>query len=150
MFKLPSRFPRIFGVRYLYGPWLALVRGQYRQPSSWALLNHRRLSPPPEEYRAGAMKPLPKWDHLTKLADLRIKFTGFPLSKLPQRWHRCLSQFLGPRGGAEKNNPIHQSHHNPRDKEYVVTVRIRVNGKQRTCHVYRDGTGTAHKYDKKH
>jgi len=47
-------------------------------------------------------------------------------------------------------DPVHKSHSNPADEEYVVSLRIwPVEGPPATHHCYLDGTGTRKKGDKR-
>ena len=44
-------------------------------------------------------------------------------------------------------NPVHQSHFNPEDKEWVISARIVGSKATKTCHIYADGTGIIKKGD---
>jgi len=40
---------------------------------------------------------------------------------------------------------VHKSHYNPKDKEDVISARVEGEDDTKTCHVYKDGTGTTKK-----
>ncbi|OAL53819.1 hypothetical protein IQ07DRAFT_320393 [Pyrenochaeta sp. DS3sAY3a] len=87
------------------------------------------------------------------------KWFGFDRNKLPANWKSAIETFVAPGGSAEQklgavqeveiksrgNNPVHQSHFNRADKEFVISARITGANGTKTCHVYEDGTGTTKK-----
>ncbi|CAN9470203.1 unnamed protein product [Alternaria alternata] len=87
------------------------------------------------------------------------KWLGFDRNKLPSHWKSAVEKFAAPGGAAEQKlglvqtveiksrdgNPVHQSHFNRADKEFVISARITGADGTKTCHIYQDGTGTTKK-----
>ena len=40
---------------------------------------------------------------------------------------------------------MHKSHFNPEDEEEVISMRVEGENASKTCHVYKDGSGTTKK-----
>ncbi|KAF4632995.1 hypothetical protein G7Y89_g5127 [Cudoniella acicularis] len=88
-----------------------------------------------------------------------IRFLGFKVDKLPAVYKKSLETFTEPGGVAERKlgtlkevyiksrngNPVHQSHFNRDDKEFIISARIVGSRDTKTCHIYNDGTGTVKK-----
>ncbi|EER25351.1 hypothetical protein D8B26_008387 [Coccidioides posadasii str. Silveira] len=50
----------------------------------------------------------------------------------------------------DSSSPIHRSHYNPKDKELIISARVKpTNGPARTHHIYANGTGTIRVGDKR-
>ncbi|PGH08029.1 hypothetical protein GX51_01470 [Blastomyces parvus] len=90
-------------------------------------------------------------------------WSGFDKSRLPPKWRTAVENFTKPGGGAEAklgklksvnikykdDNPVHKSHFNREDQEWVISAEISgVNGRK-VCHIYENGTGTTKKGDER-
>ncbi|KAM5440961.1 hypothetical protein MferCBS31731_004100 [Microsporum ferrugineum] len=90
-----------------------------------------------------------------------LSWSGFDRFRLPEKWRRAVDTFTVPGGAAEAklgklthvnikyrdDNPIHQSHFNRDDKEWVISAEISGENGKKVCHIYEDGSGTTKKGD---
>ncbi|KNG83000.1 hypothetical protein ANOM_008745 [Aspergillus nomiae NRRL 13137] len=88
-----------------------------------------------------------------------LEWAGFDRYKLSPKWRSAVERFTGPGGGAEArlgklrrvdikhrdDNPVHQSHFNRDDKEWVISAEISGENGRKVCHIYDDGSGTTKK-----
>ncbi|KAK7403795.1 hypothetical protein QQX98_010437 [Neonectria punicea] len=96
----------------------------------------------------------------TSARDL-VRFLGFDIKQLPGLYQNAAYEFTKPGGSAEQklgalkdvhiksknNKPVHRSRFNPADKELVISATILGSKDTKTCHIYKDGTGTIKKGD---
>ncbi|EEQ91221.2 uncharacterized protein BDCG_06341 [Blastomyces dermatitidis ER-3] len=88
-----------------------------------------------------------------------VRWSGFDKSKLSAKWKTAVENFTKPGGGAENrlgklnsvnikhrdDNPVHKSHFNRDDNEWVISAEISGANGRKVCHIYEDGTGTTKK-----
>ncbi|KAJ5820586.1 hypothetical protein N7474_006177 [Penicillium riverlandense] len=88
-----------------------------------------------------------------------LHWTRFDRKKLSEQWQSAVENFTKPGGEAEARlgklrrvdirhrdgNPVHQSHFNPDDKDWVISAEISGADGRKVCHIYEDGTGTTKK-----
>ncbi|KAK7424796.1 hypothetical protein QQZ08_008425 [Neonectria magnoliae] len=90
-----------------------------------------------------------------------VRFLGFDIKNLPGLYQNATHKFTKPGGTAEQelgplkkvyikskgNKPVHRSRFNPADKAPVISATIFGSKATKTCHIYKDGTGTTKKGD---
>ncbi|KZM19303.1 hypothetical protein ST47_g9519 [Ascochyta rabiei] len=89
-----------------------------------------------------------------------VQWLGLDRKKLPDPWISAIDKFGSPGGGAEKmmgaplesieimdreGNAVHQSHFDPTNEEWVVSVEVKGPHGTKRCHVFSDGKGTMKK-----